>query len=245
MEIVSMSDGWTARDAGSEVGRASGLVMPNGVCLVFFHNCRADAYAPLAAAMAPHFGRPLRVVVDESDDLSPLMGAGFVLERRENRYVVPTGPESAPVPSGFALVTADRVPEPELRELDDELRQDVPGSEGWKWDEQGFRKETYESSQYDPATYLVAVDGSTGRYVGIARIWIRPRGPRLGMIAVTRAHRRRGLARAMLSQVFGILHGRGLMEVSTEIDGTNLASMALLTRFGARRTGSDLWLVRR
>ncbi|MBF8189678.1 GNAT family N-acetyltransferase [Nonomuraea sp. K274] len=213
--------------------------------MAFFHGCRADAYAPLAAAMAGHFGRPLRVVVDEGDDLSPLTDAGFVLERRESRYTVSTGPASVPAPSGFTLVTADLVPELELRELDDELRQDVPGAEGWNWDERGFRKETYESSQYDPATYLVAVNGSTGLYTGIARIWIRPSGPRLGMVAVTRAHRRRGLARAMLSQVFGVLHGRGLTEVSTEIDDTNLASIALLADFGARRTGADLWLVRR
>ncbi|MFD8565236.1 GNAT family N-acetyltransferase [Streptosporangium canum] len=245
MEILSTAEGWIAREAGSEVGRASAFMLPNKACLVAFHECRAEAYAPLAASVAAHYRRPLHFVADETDDLSPLSSAGFLVDRREGVYVVPTAPTGVSVPLGFSLVTADQVNERALRELDDELRQDVPGAEGWKWDEAGFRQETYESSQYDPSVYLVAVDGSSGRYAGIARIWIRPRGPRLGMIAVTQPHRRRGLARAMLSQVFGILYERGHQEVTTEVDDTNVASRTLLDGFGARRVGEELWLVRR
>jgi ribosomal protein S18 acetylase RimI-like enzyme len=56
---------------------------------------------------------------------------------------------------------------------------------------------------------------------------------------------RRGIARALLAEVFARLDERGLDEVSTEIDETNTASRALLEGFGARRTGTSVELIRR
>jgi ribosomal protein S18 acetylase RimI-like enzyme len=136
------------------------------------------------------------------------------------------------------------VSEDRLRELDDELKQDVPGAEGWRWDRQGFRKETYDASDFDPATYLVAIDQASGRYAGLVRVWHRPSGPRLGLIAVGRSYRRRGLARLLLAQVFGILQQRGTTEVVAEVDVTNAGSNRLLTSVGARRTGGFIELIR-
>ena len=69
-------------------------------------------------------------------------------------------------------MTAGRVEEEQLRLLDDLLRQEVPGTGGWKWNAEGFRAETYESSDFDLATYLVALtDGRDGS--GIGRVWMR------------------------------------------------------------------------
>lgn len=187
--------------------------------------------------------------VDEADADTLALGErlGFVVNRREGRFLIPTDPDvtglgAAGVPDGFALVRADEVDLDRLRLLDDALRQDVPGTEGWRWDEAGFREEFDDA--YDPATYLVAVADS-GEYVGLVRVWHNAAGPRLGMIGVLPPHRRRGLARALLARVFAVLHERGEPEVSTEVDDTNVASNALLRPLGARRAGASVELVRR
>jgi RimJ/RimL family protein N-acetyltransferase len=130
-----------------------------------------------------------------------------------------------------------------LRLLDDLLRQDVPGSDGWRWDEKGFHEETYESPDFDPTTYLGAVDGD-GEYLGIARIWMKPQQPRLGFIGVRADWRRRGLARALVAAVLTVLHERGLPEVRTEVDETNVSSRTLLARFGGQTIATSLELVR-
>ena len=124
------------------------------------------------------------------------------------------------------------------------MRQDVPGTDGWRWDAAAFRDETFDPAYFDPATYLVAVEEVGGGYVGLARVWDNPGAPRLGLVAVLPAYRRRGLARSLLAHVFAVLHERGVPEVSAEIDDTNLASSALLTSLGARRTGGNVELRR-
>ena len=187
-------------------------------------------------------GVDLYAHVDESE-IAAYLERGFVPQRRENHYLVPTGtvPAVEP-PAGIELVTADRVGEDRLRELDDELRQDVPGSAGWRWDAAGFRAEL-SSEDFDPSAYVVAADGE--RYIGIARVWMRRPTPRLGFIGVSRPYRHRGVALALLSRVFGVLASRGIHEVTTEIDETNAASRALLEGLGARRVGGSVELLLR
>lgn len=179
-------------------------------------------------------------------DLAPWLTAGFVEHRRENRYVVPTATarRSQP-PPGIGLVTADEVDADRLRELDDLLRQDVPGTGGWRWEPEDFRDETWRSPHFDPRLYVVAVDEADGAYVGIARVWLRAAGPHLGLIGVRREYRRRGIASALLARVFGVLAARGIAEVTTEIDVTNLASRATIEPLGARVVGETVELVRR
>ena len=46
-----------------------------------------------------------------------------------------------------------------------------------RWDRQGFRNQTYDAPDFDPATYLVAVEQATGCYAGLVRVWNRPSGP--------------------------------------------------------------------
>jgi ribosomal protein S18 acetylase RimI-like enzyme len=76
-------------------------------------------------------------------------------------------------------------------------------------------------------------------------VWNVPKVPRLGLIGVTRAYRRRGLARVLLGAAFAALHGRGIEFVDAEVDSSNDASIALLSSIGAVQTGVSLELVRR
>jgi GNAT superfamily N-acetyltransferase len=144
---------------------------------------------------------------------------------------------------GIAFVTADRVEEERLRLLDDLLRQEVPGTGGWKWSAEGFRAETYESSDFDRATYLVALtEGRDGS--GIGRVWMRPDQPRLGLIGVRPEWPRRGVARALLAAVLTAVRERDVRDVGTEVDETNVACRRLLDGFGARPVGALVELVR-
>jgi ribosomal protein S18 acetylase RimI-like enzyme len=139
-----------------------------------------------------------------------------------------------------AAVDIDR-----LRELDDALRQDVPGTDGWRNEPDTFADQVTGDAQFDPATYLVAVDDASGAYAGLVRVWVRTPTSRLGLIAVRRDYRRRGLAMALLAAAFGAIVARGQREVETEVDETNVESNALMQRLGARRVGGAIELVRR
>jgi ribosomal protein S18 acetylase RimI-like enzyme len=103
---------------------------------------------------------------------------------------------------------------------------------------------TYDAPDFDPATYLVAIEQATSRYAGLVRVWNRPGHPRLGLIGVGRPYRCRGLASLLLAQVFATLHQRGTAEVVAEVDVTNIGSNRLLTGLGAHRTGGLIELVR-
>jgi ribosomal protein S18 acetylase RimI-like enzyme len=187
---------------------------------------------------------------DESDAarVTALERLGFVVRRRELALTLSTDSTAWSVsvtepPPGIAFVGADQVEEERLRRLDNLLRQDVPGTKGWEWDVEGFREETYDSPDFDPATYLVAL-GESGQELGIARVWMRREGPRLGLIGVRADRRRKGVARALLAAVLTEVGARGLPDVRTEVDETNVASRELLFRFGARTVGAWLELVR-
>jgi ribosomal protein S18 acetylase RimI-like enzyme len=141
-------------------------------------------------------------------------------------------------PDGVIVISANDAFEDQLRHLDDALRQDVPGAEGWKWDPVDFNEETFRAD-FDPATYLVAVDVPSGEYIGLARGWINPGRPRLGLIAVLPAYRRRGLASLLLARAFKVLNERGKKEVTAEVDETNAASASFMSKLGARRIGGS------
>ncbi|MDQ3579858.1 MAG: GNAT family N-acetyltransferase, partial [Actinomycetota bacterium] len=175
---------------------------------------------------------------------------GFEIARREIVFKIPvdsaiTGLADASPPDGIVLIPADAVDETQLRELDDRLRADVPGSEGWLNDPAEFREYTFDERHFDPLTYLVAVDDSRQKFAGLVRVWTSARHSRLGLIGVTAPYRRRGLGRALLAAAFAPLHERGVTQVSAEADATNDISIHLLESIGAARTDETLELVRR
>jgi ribosomal protein S18 acetylase RimI-like enzyme len=242
---------WRAVDGDLVAGEVSARLRPDNRCFVYFDTWRADAYRPLADAVARDLSRDLYVTLEdgEHDALDACAEAGFAVHRRESYCRIPldqavTGLAGAVLPSGFGVLSAASADITWLRLLDDALRQDVPGCEGWLWDAEQFRAETF-SRFFDPATYLVAVDRASGEYAGLVRVWRNRAGPRLGLIATLAPYRRRGVARALLGQAFTVLAARGDTSVVGDVDDTNVASLALLTGLGARRYGGNVELIRR
>ncbi len=253
LRIVRASPGltWRAFEAGESAGAVTAFLRPDDRWFVYLDSmCRADACAPLLAAVAENTGSDLYASIDEDDEhgLDLFNIQGFTVCRREGNYLIPTDPgitglRPAPDPDGVVIISAADAYEDQLRLLDDALRQDVPGAAGWRWDPGDFHEETFGDG-FDPATYLVPVDAASGEYLGLVRVWLSPGRPRLGLIAVVRAHRRRGLASLLLERAFRVVHERGITEVTAEIDDTNAASRTLLGGLGARRSGGTVELVR-
>jgi len=228
-------------DAPAPIGTATAWVRPDGRCFVSF---TGDAREPLLDAIVKRVGTvTLHATAPASDDeqLARYQRLGFAIERRERVYAIDVARachvlSRASTPDGVTFVSPEEADLDRLRVLDDTLRGDVPGTDGWKWTAEQFRDETF-GSQYDPDLYAVAVDAATGDYVGIARVWNNPSRPRLGMIGVVRSHRRRGLARASMARVLAVLATRGTPEITTEVDVTNEASSSLMLSLGASVTG--------
>ena len=242
---------WRALDGDLVAGEVSARLRPDNRWFLYFDTWRADAYRPLADAVARELSRDLYVTLEDAeyDALDACAEAGFAVHRRESYYRIPTDPAvtglvGAMLPAGLDVLSAADADITRLRLLDDALRQDVPGCDGWRWDAERFRAETF-SPFFDPATYLVAVDRASGEYAGLVRIWRNRAGPRLGLIAMLARYRRRGVARALLGQAFAVLAARGDTSVVGEADDTNAAALSLLTRLGARRYGGNMELIRR
>ena len=208
---------------------------------LYFGQCEARAYGPLAAAV----GEACYTTVDaaSTDVVAALVAAGFSEHRREHEYEIPVSRVGAPLPYGINVISAGDTALDELMALDCALREDVPGADGWQPDAQWFREETYDSPYFDPATYLVAQDGA--RYVGLARIWNGPQPlPRLGLVGVLPGYRRRGLARALVARAMAPLADRGADTFTAEADVASLPANALLTGFGGRVVGGSVELFR-
>jgi len=242
---------WQALDGDLVAGEVRARLRPDNRWFVYFDTWRADAYPPLADAVARDLGGDLYVTLEDAeyDALDACAQAGFAVHRRGSYYRIPAdhavaGLAGAVLPAGLDVLSAADADITGLRRLDDALRQDVPGFEGWRWDAEEFRAETF-GPFFDPATYLVAVDRASGEYAGLVRIWRNRAGPRLGLIATLARYRRRGVARALLGQAFGVLAARGETSVTCEVDDTNVASVSWLTGLGARRYGGNAELIRR
>jgi ribosomal protein S18 acetylase RimI-like enzyme len=248
---------WRALAGAEVIGEANAMLRPDRRWFVSVDTWVADSFLPLVSAVADDLRQDLYTTVDEGDqaELRKWSAAGFTVLRREHHYLIPTAPDrtrlpgavlpGAVLPAGMSLVSADAVDEYGLRLLDEALRHDVPGTDGWINDPQEFREQNFDERRFDPATYLVAVDDASQAFAGFARVWKHPRQPRLGLVGVTPAYRRRGLAKLLLAAVFAPLCERGISEVAAEADAADPAANALLARIGARRVGGSIELVRR
>ena len=234
---------WLAWDDDLVVGALHPWRAPDGRHRLYFDKCRADAFAPLAGAVAGECFATVDAANAEAQ--AALTGAGFAQSRCENEYEIPVSRVAAEIPACIEIVRADKTDLEPLMLLDCAIRADIPGSDGWQPDPVWFREETYDSPFYDPRTYCVALDGSG--YVGLARIWKPLPGAacgRLGCVGVLAGYRRQGLGRALVARALAPLAGTGQTTVTAEADATNAASHALLTSFGGRVTGSVIELRR-
>jgi ribosomal protein S18 acetylase RimI-like enzyme len=239
---------WHAIEDDRVVGRAHLRRRPDNRAFVAADAWQEPVTRALLDAVAADVPGDLYTLAgeDDADQLALLTAAGYAVVRREDEFVLPVATALAAtageVPDGVTIAPADEKESDRLALLDDRLRQDVPGSDGWVNDPAEFRAYTFDE-HFDPRLYLVAV--VDGEYVGLVRVWRGNRVPRLGLIAVLRWHRRRGLARALLHAALTPLAARGIELVSAEADATNAPSQALLASLGARRTGGSVELRRR
>lgn len=237
---------WRATVDGDEAGSVTAWIRPDGRCFVSFSRCKPEARQPLLDAVGAAGAAELRVTApDDPAALALYRSFGFERDRRETGYIIPTELavvrlSGAVLPDGVRLLSPSDADLVRLRRLDNQLRDDVPGTHGWKWTAAAFKDETF-GPQYDPELYAVAVRDAD--YIGLARVW-KGSSARLGMIGVVRQERRRGLSRALLAQVFNVLASRGVEAVSTEVDDTNVASVRLITGLGGRPAGASLELVK-
>lgn len=240
------ADGFEAVEDGEVHGRAVLWVRPDGRRFLHVHD---DATRParhaLLGEVPPQVDGVLHTWVrDGAQRLREVLEAqGFVAHRREHHLSI--DPEEAvewldshPGPA-LDLRGADEVGLDRVRELDEELRQDVPGCDGWRWDPATFEAET-RSRAHDDALYRVAVDGD--ELLGLVRVWVDQDAPRIGLVGVRRPHRGQGIARTLLGTVMRELADRGVGEVVTEADPANTPIIRLLEAMGAtvERTFVDM-----
>ena len=173
-----------------------------------------------------------------------LIEAGFEVTRREINYRLPVDAALANLPDPVAphtyrIVSAADADISKLHRLDEELRMDIPGTAEWRMSLQEFRQYTFDPSHFNNRTYLVAVNAISEEHLGLARVWINPERPRLGMVGVAAGHRRRGIASMLLAHT---LHATadvtGADAVDLEIDDSNEASMSLFISLGVVAVGS-------
>jgi ribosomal protein S18 acetylase RimI-like enzyme len=212
-----------------------------------------DRWTPAAAREAASVASEHRgstvvsVGGDDAEALAALEDAGFRQSREEAVVSIALAAALRALtedhePSELEMRSAADVDEDRLRELDDELRQDVPGSSGWSSSPEEFRAHTFDDPAFDPRTYLVAIAPS-GELAGLVRIWMNQEGPRLGFLGVRREVRRRGIGRTLLRHALAAVEAQGRTDVVTDFDVRNEASRSLADRLGARRIGTRLELV--
>jgi GNAT superfamily N-acetyltransferase len=187
------------------------------------------------------------ISADRVDELGILADAGFTVARRDVNVEVDLDEAlanigAARLPPGVVAISAAEADVDRLRVLDDALRDDIPGTDGWRSTPGEFADETFRTPAFNPATYSVAVEEDTGEYIGLVRIWMNRSGPRIGMFGVLPAHRRRRIALALLARCLIAARAAGHRTAISEYDETNQASARLFERLGAHRMGCTLEL---
>jgi GNAT superfamily N-acetyltransferase len=207
---------------------------PDGRVVVF----PARAWTSDQARWAVEFARSRGVSVithvsaDRVDELHILAAAGFTTARREVKVEVDldealTNIGDARLPPGVVAISAADADVDRLRLLDEVLRDDIPGTAGWRSTPEEFADETFSTPAFNPAAYLVAVKEDTGEYIGLVRIWMNRSGPRIGMFGVLRPHRRRGITLALLARCLAAARDIGHGTATSEYDETNEASAGI------------------
>lgn len=248
LQVNRINGRWEAREAGTLAGRADCWVRPDGKRFAHFGTEDAAVVAALGAAITAEYGQPLRTSID-ADDRATLLRfgeAGFIGERYEHRWRLPTAVAAdweVTALAPFEVGSPETFDADAVRRFDDRLRADVPGLRGWRWTAEAWAAE-HGTPDYDPDVYPVAWDPAERRFAAMARVWSNPEGPRLGLVAVARSYRRRGLGAALLARVCRVLRERGHSEVAAECDAANLASCALLAKAGGTVLSGEVELIK-
>jgi len=163
---------------------------------------------------------------ENTNDAERLRQRGFMMQRDWHRMMIDmTEPPAAPVwPDGIAVRTLN------LESPTDIERVQLAWEEAQR-DEWGFTSLTAEDWQrslvdyevsFDPSLWFLAIDTVTDDIIGYVLCrWERPGNPEHGnvrYVAVRPAHRRRGIARALLLHTFGEFFRRGKTRVDLAAD---------------------------
>ena len=224
---------------------------PDDRMFVEFECHEISAYAPLTEAAAAAHARPLYTMVDEDDrtGVVALRAAGFhtdlVIERFRVTFDAALDWFGGAAPAGFRIDPADVVDEARLFSLDNAIRNDVPGTDGWRGDWAWFRQELTEAPPFDADAYPVAIDEANGEYVGLARIWRNPDGPKFGLVGVLRQYRGTPVAAALLDRALTAASAWGHDTFTVETSPASTRIYKLLVELNAERIGRSLRQVRR
>lgn len=241
---------WFAVESGAPIGAVVTWLRPDDRLFLMFRVTDVGAYGPLTEAAAEALGRSVSTTCDdaEADRLAALQSAGFRIEMTNDRFVVPFDvalrfAQRAWVPSGYEIRSVADVDEGRAFDLDNAVRNLVPGTDGWVGDRQWFGEEL-RSEEFDPDAYLIAVEQATDAYVGLLRIWRNPDGPRLGLLAVLPEHRKRSLAAGLLKRGLQAASGWGYDTFTTETSPANSNTHPVLLRLGLEPVGRFHQLIR-
>jgi ribosomal protein S18 acetylase RimI-like enzyme len=239
---------WHAVADDQVIGRGEASRRPDGRIFLSVDTWHGADFDRLAASMLADLAGPLYTLVDDADHdiTSRWERAGLTIRRREGEYLVATDPlvtglDTAQAPSGVTILPLGASDERPLREVYEAARAEVDTDTGW--DTMPVEMPPRPAgAPMDPSTYAAAAGAD--RYEGLVRVVTRRRHARIGLVAVRAGMRRRGIARAMLAEVLGALHRRGIEAATADIDAANSAATALFDRIGARRVGGIVELVR-
>jgi ribosomal protein S18 acetylase RimI-like enzyme len=248
--ITRVSDTqWQALADDRVVGSGDASRRPDGRVFLSVDTWHDAAFDRLADAMIAELPAPVHTLVDEHDlELRAAWErAGFVAGRREGEYVVPTDPgvtglDPLALPPGLTVLPAGTADEGLLRALDRTIRDEIAATVGWQSMPAEVRPLPPGVTVVDPSHYAVAV--RSGQYVGLVRVALVTRRPRIGLIAVRADQRRQGVGRALLAHALGALHLGGTDSAWAEAQESNAAALTLLQHAGARRVGGNLELLR-
>jgi ribosomal protein S18 acetylase RimI-like enzyme len=245
---------WHAHEDDQVVGRGYAAHRPDGRLFVSVDAWHEAVFHRLAAAMSADLPRPLHTVVDEADTelTAAWLLAEFSINRRERGYLLPTDPAVTGLgavrpPAGVTIVPAGSADEHRLGALDRAIRAEVEATVGWETMPAEVLRRPAGVTVLDPSAYVVAAQGS--EYVGLLRLAMVTRQPRIGLLAVRAGRQRRGIGRALLAHTLNELHERGIGRTAgtawAEVSEANKAAVALFEGAGARHAATNLELVRR
>lgn len=240
---------WVAWDEGRAIATVTASPRPDQRLFMSFEGVD-DAIGPLALAAAQELDRPIHALVASSDTirLDQLTNVGFVIESTIESFDVPflaarRALRRAWLPAGHRVISAAVADRTRLFELDNLVRNDVPGCDGWLGRREWFDAELDDAPPFDPDAYLVMEHMASCAYVGLVRIWRNPTGPRLGLVGTRRTHRRAPFAAHLLDLALRAASGWGFDTFATEASTANRVTHPALRRLGAMSTGMSHQLV--
>lgn len=238
---------WLASDGHTSVGLATASIRPDDRLFVT-HRIRSEAtFGPLLKAAIDDLDQPIHLSIahSQADRLRSALQAGFIAELNALTFDVPFQPALLKTAghrsNRIETVQADQVPSDELFALDIDLRQDVPGIDGWRGNRTWFDDEM-ASPEFDPTGYLVARDRNSGYLVGLCRFWKKSQGPTLGMIGIRPTHRTGRPALVLLHETMLAASQWGFDTFTTHTAHASLQRR--LRALGADQTGAFTQLQR-